>query len=326
LWSLERSRATIAYPLLAAGRSEGEDAVSFPGTESPVKVAQMLSNSVFAIVPRRFETTRPEGTGAFRATPGEGRLILERNRFAPRGPALLERIELTRARTIADPLRAFEAKESDVGWLGGGLHRRRSDARPLKSPELGFLVLDTGSEAKAWGAPGGAQRLVDGLDPARLGHLGLALPPRREPFAPWGGGPQTIRVSAESAYLVSIAEALAKIWSQPGHELRVEPVAAGRLSELHKNRNFALSLGTVRTDKGANALLPLYLAAHQSGRLRVAGRLAEAGTEPRRLTRTLPLAVVAPIALDGAVSQDFSGFETWDFGWVHRTLTAPTSE
>ncbi|HEY8942714.1 MAG TPA: ABC transporter substrate-binding protein, partial [Polyangiaceae bacterium] len=225
LASLERARRRGAAALLGAFGQPSPVrndplAVDFPRAE-PAQLAQTLASPLLAVLPKSFSPLEPDGTGAFTARFDKGTLTLSRNGNAARGPAFLDAIEVHTAVDLADALRAFESGAVDVGWLGSGLHRPRRGAVPFRGAHYGWAVLRTG-RVGPWGAPGVAQRLLDGVDPSRLRHLGLeGLPRARDPGVAWGGGPTELHVLEDAPQLISIARTLAEALGRPGHELTV---------------------------------------------------------------------------------------------------------
>ena len=319
LASLERSRRGAGAPLLASLRAvrAGENAVLFPHA-SPAAVAEVLASPVTAIVPQNFDARAPEGTGAFRAKETGARLLLERNLRAARGPGFVERIDVARAADLGDALRAFEAGDVDVGWLGAGLHRRRPGAVDFRGAPRGYVVLRTGTEAGAWGAPGVAQRLVEAIDPKRLSYLGLS-PKGGADTTLWGGAPAELLVDQRSPYFVELARVLAAALESKGHEIRPAPVPVTELRARIAERRFALALDFVRgIGRTPDHLLKALLAA-------VDPKLAEkpprfSSFDPAQVARTLPLGILGEFAPVGAHSPAIQGLEAWDLGnaWMAR--------
>jgi peptide/nickel transport system substrate-binding protein len=328
LASLDRSRRGAGAPLLAGLRAvrAGETAVFFPRT-SPAVVVDVLASPVTAIVPQNFDSRTPEGTGAFSVKETGARLLLERNVRAARGPGFIERIDVARAADLADGLRAFEAGDVDVGWLGSGLHRRRPGAVDFRSTPRGFVVLRTGTEAGAWGAPGVAQRLVEALDPKRLSYLGLSPKGGADDAAKypggyttlWGGAPADLLVDQRSPYFVELARVVAAALESKGHEIRPVPVPASELRIRVTERRFALALDFVRgIGRTPYHLMQSLLAA-------VDPKLAEkpprfSSFDPAQVARTLPLGVLGEFAPVGAHVPGVLGLEAWDLGnaWIAR--------
>ena len=87
------------------------------------RLARTLSSPLFALVPRGFDPTHPDGTGALSAETAAARLILRRNPNAARGASFLEEITIEQAPDLLEPLRSFEGNLTDVGWLGSGSSR-----------------------------------------------------------------------------------------------------------------------------------------------------------------------------------------------------------
>ncbi len=318
--SLERSRHFAGNPLLAPfgkPRADTKDAlvVDVPGAD-PDALADALASPLTAIVPRSFSPREPDGTGAFRATRTEHGYLFERNDRAARGPSYLDALRLAGSADLASTLRAFESGDTDVGWLGAGLHRRRPGAIDFRTDVLGFIVLRTGAESGTWGAPGIAAELVEGMDPARFAHLGIAPGSARKATL-WGGKPAAIYVDGASPYLVEVARVVAAVLSQPNHELTVTGVPHTELAARRDAGRFSLAIEVVRNlgPTPRHALLALLQAANPS--------LAEkppnvAATEIATVTRTLPLAILGNLVVAGARAPDVHGLESWDLGAVYR--------
>ncbi|HVW30708.1 MAG TPA: hypothetical protein VHC69_35370, partial [Polyangiaceae bacterium] len=245
---------------------------------------------------------------------GPSGVTLLRNERAARGPAFLDRIEVRRAGDLASGLRAFEAGDADVGFLGAGLHRRRAGAVDFRTDPFGFVVLRTGALAGTWGAPGVAARLVSGLDPSRFSHLGLSPRGGGAPV-PWGGPPADLLVDGGAPYLVEIARVAAAALSASGHEIRPYPLPERELAARREGGKYALAVDFVRRlgpgkDDG---LLSLLAGADP----KLADRPPRfAGQNEDSLTRTLPLAVLGELAVVGAHAPSWSGIEQWDLGAV----------
>ncbi|HEY0462879.1 MAG TPA: ABC transporter substrate-binding protein, partial [Polyangiaceae bacterium] len=181
VFSLKRAQSLGGAAVLGAFRPPSADAKDrlsvFVPNANPEALARALASPLTALVPRGFSPLAPDGTGAFKATFESGTLNLTRNESAARGAAFLERIELSRASDLADALRAFEAGQVDVGWLGNGLYRSKAGAVPLDGPIFGWIVLRTGLETKSWGAPGIAGQLTAALPAAALARFGVRAVP-----------------------------------------------------------------------------------------------------------------------------------------------------
>lgn len=318
--SLERSRAgrgrAILSPFKAVRAVRGDPlAVHVEGAE-PDALAVALACPVTAIVPRSFNPAEPDGTGAFRATRAKDGMIFERNERAARGPAFLDRIEVRRAADLASELRAFEVGDSDVGFLGAGLHRRRALAVDFRTDSFGWIVLRTGPLAGQWGAPGVAARLVAGIDPSRFSHLGL-VPRGGGAAALWGGPPSDLLVDEGASYLVEVARAVGGVLSGAGHDVRPVTLPHAELRRRRDEGRFSLAIDFVRRLGQApeQALLSLLAGADP--------KLADkpphfTSQDWDALTRTLPLAVLGELSIAGARAPDLHGIEQWDLGGVFR--------
>lgn len=320
IYSWQRARARAAAGLLGPYGEPFHDredglAVVVPGAE-PEALALALCSPVTALVPRGFDPRRPDGTGPFTATLSGNHLRLDRNAFAARGAPWLDAIEVKRATDLADALRAFEAGEVDVGWLGRGLHRPRAGATDFVGPSLGWATLRTGRGARTWGAPGVAQRLLDGIDPARLDHLGLGALPPAQGAARWGGDPAVVLVRNDAPQLGRIAGAVASALGQPGHELTVESRPASEIERRRRDGDYALMVELVRAiGAGAELAQLALLAAADPAMARRPPRRAEPSV--RVVGRTLSLGVIGEIGVRGAETGRIRGVPTWDFGAMY---------
>jgi peptide/nickel transport system substrate-binding protein len=288
-------------------------------TRDPSKLAAALASPVTAIVPRGFSPISPDGTGAFRATLGRDELVLERNVNAARGGAFLERIEVRKAQGLADALRAFESDRADVGWLGSGLHRPRAGSVAFEAPDPGWVVLRTGTDARAWGAPGIAEQLLAQTPLDRLRPLGVSPPARRfTKGASWGGGAADLLVADESPALGEIADALAALLSQTAHPVRARRVPGADLAARRSDKRYALLLDFVRSVGPSGVATELALRAAVDPGLAVRPPQL-ASYEPAEIARGLPLGVVGALRVAGARLADCRALETWQLGGVFRT-------
>jgi len=290
------------------------------------QVVRALALPTTALVPRGFSPTQPDGTGAMRAEPGTDRLVLVRNPNAARGASFLDDVVVQRAPDLSASLRAFEANSTDVGWLGAGLHAPRPQAVPFDFGKAGWIVLQTGSEAGAWGAPGVAQRLVEALPSERLQHLGLGPLPVPRGEAVWGGPPGPLLYEEGSAQLAEIARTLASILSRPGHELLPEPLSRAELQRKRQSGTFLAMLHVVRPlgPSGLASLVALTAAVDSRAALDVVRRPPRLSSfEPRSLTRMLRLGVVGELRVTGAHAAELrlaraASGDGWDLGASHR--------
>lgn len=328
--SVQRARAGGAAGLLAnipTPRVDRADARACVfGQVEPQLLAQVLASPLLALSSRQSTPAQPDGTGAFRAEPSPQRLLLRRNEHAARGPGLLDRIIVQRATTLAEPLRAFEAHQTDVGWHGAGLHQQLADARPFDFGMAAWVVLHTGQQLGSWNAPGVAQRLLDGIPRARLAHLALELTDSQAPSQPYAGPPCDLLVPSESAHLVEVARTLASILSSPGHEITVTPVSQTEVRRAVQKHDFGMLVNLVRPvgPPGLATLVALATAdSPDDGRSsgRHPPRLSQYA--PQVLARTLRLGVVGHIKVRGAATPSVRlvgqpGSDGWDLGGAYR--------
>lgn len=328
--SVERARSLGASAVLQAiprPRVDPKDgsAVVFADTD-PVALARALASPIVALVSTRSTPTQPDGTGAFRAEPGADRLVLERNNHAARGPSYLRDITIGRADDLKEPLRAFEARQADIGWLGAFLHQPRHDAVAFDLGEVGWIVLRTGRDAGGWGAPGVAQGLIDGIPPERLAHLALGPMPTSGGQSGWGGARCQLLAPARCAHLIEVARTLASILSRPGHEVDLAVVSHADFASRRASRSFALMVDVVRPVGPAGiASLVALATGDDAARAREIARRPPRLTSfaPRMLTRTLRLGVVGALRVAGA-SANVVHLEPmpeglgWDLGGTYR--------
>jgi peptide/nickel transport system substrate-binding protein len=271
-----------------------------------------------AVVARGFDPAKPEGTGAFRARVEGGGLRLSRNSHAARGASYLDAIAVDPASDLSSALRRFEAGEVDLGWLGRGLHRVRAGAEMFRSPPLGWLLLHTGNRLGAWGAPGIAQKLVAGLDPARFDALGIKLP-TGDAGARYAGPPAELLVRADSAHLSAVAEALAQSFGTSVTTRAADPVALGR---MRGSGDFDFVLDVVRSFGVTREQQYLTLSSVANPSTERTPRPVPSGVDGVRLalratqaTRTALLGEFAVVA--GRVS-GFRALDHWDLGAVWK--------
>ena len=328
--SVERSRrgggsaVLINVPRGKVDRSDGRVAL-FQNTD-PVELAQALASPIVALVSTQSSPTHPDGTGAFVAKPSRNGLVLERNTRAARGAAYLRRISIAQASDLKAPLRAFEARRVDLGWLGAGLHQPRSDAVPFDFGTVGWIVLRTGREAGPWGAPGIAQRLLNAIPPSRIAHLALGALPSSSAPLPWGGKACKLIAPARSAHLVEVGTTLASILSRSGHEVEMSAVNQGEFVSRRNSRSYSLMVDVVRPvgPPGTATLVALATADDRSRARAIVQSPPRLGSfDPRVLSRTLQLGVVGALRVVGAAvgsvqlfpSEDGPG---WDLGATYR--------
>jgi hypothetical protein len=320
VYSFKRAQGLGGAAVLGSLRApsvDPKDALSVIVPDAtPEALARVLAHPLTALVPRGFNALAPDGTGAFLASSGAGTLTLTRNERAARAAAFLERIELSRAVDLADALRAFEAGQVDVGWLGNGLYRPKAGAIPLEGPIFGWFVLRTGLDAKSWGAPGIAQQLVNGLPLAALARFGIRPLSGASEGMRWGGGPSPLLVNEDTPHAVELARALEPLLSSPGNELRATPVPRATWVEARRSRRFSLLLDFVRAatsdvTESAQALLSALDPALAKRPPRNLRSLLDA-------TRTLTLGIVGDVRVSGARMPGFEGLEAWQLGAVWR--------
>jgi peptide/nickel transport system substrate-binding protein len=330
-FSLERARrggALAWWGDLPAPTQVAKDpmALAFATTDG-LELARKLSSPLFALVPRGFDPKSPDGTGAMFAEVRGPRLLLRRNPNAARGASFLEEIAVDQAPDLLASPRSFEGNLTDIGWLSSGLHVPRPGAADFDLGRIAWIVLQSGAEAGPWGAPGVAQRLLDGLEPGRLQRFGLGPLPAPTGVAEWGGKPCELLVADGSAYLEELARTLSSLFSRPGHEVTVKTAPSAELTRRRATGAFSLLLSIVRPLGGAGVgtLVSLAAAASPSSGLELMRRPPRLTSfAPRQLARTLRLGVLGELRIVGAHAADVhlarhpSG-DGWDLGATYRS-------
>ncbi len=329
VFSIERARSRgaaavfVEVPTPTAVKNEPMTVVF--GSMDPHKLARILTMPVAAILPRHFDPSAPDGTGPFRADCSDKQLVLTRNALAARGPAFLEKIEMTRAQDLATSLRQFEAERADVGWLGLGLHNDRQGAVRFDLGRAAWIVLWIDPRIGSFGAPGMAQRVLDSIAPERLAHLGLGPLPRATGTITWGGPPMELWVDESSAYMLEVAKTLATILSQPSREITVVPLLRQEIVKRRGKGPVGLSLELVRpVTQGVQGAWASLIAADDPVRakelaLRTPKFLPH--TPVRALTQNMQLGVLGEMRVMGGISPDIhlvQNVEGWDWGASFR--------
>ena len=266
------------------------------------RLVRALASPIVAMVPSAFTPEAPDGTGPMKFTTRGDALVLARNPFAARGPSYLEEVVVMTAPDLAASLRAFESGTDDIGWLGSGLHEPRPGSRPYDFGAVGWAVLFTGRDAATWDAPGVAQRMCDGIAPARLSYLALGPAWPTEPEQGWGGPPTSLHVRDDAPWLVELAKAIAATLSRPSHEVTAKPVPSADFSQRRAARNYTLALDVVRpVAPGSFAAMVALATADNAGRAsELVQHPPKLGEIPARtMTRTLRCGVVGEIRVQG---------------------------
>jgi peptide/nickel transport system substrate-binding protein len=271
------------------------------------RLVRALASPIVAMVPAGFTADAPDGTGPFKHTTRGDALVLARNPLAARGPAYLDEVVVHAAPDLAASLRAFESGTDDLGWLGSGLHEPRAGSRPFDFGPAAWAVLFTGRDATTWDAPGVAQRICDGIPPARLSFLALGPAWTTEPEQGWGGPPTSIHVRDDAPWLVELAKAIAATISRPSHEVTAKPVPAAEIGQRRTSRNHSLLLDVVRpVAPGSFAAMVALATADNALRaselVQHPPKLGE--IPPRTMTRTMHCGVVGEVRVQGGRAPD----------------------
>jgi peptide/nickel transport system substrate-binding protein len=286
------------------------------------RLVRALASPIVAMVPTGFTSDAPDGTGPMKLTVRGDAVVLSRNPLAARGPSFLDEVVLRAAPDLSASLRAFESGADDLGWLGSGLHEPRAGSRPFDFGAAGWAVLFTGRDAGTWDAPGVAQRICDGIPPARLSYLALGPAWTTEPEQGWGGPPTSLYVRDDAPWLGELARAIAATISRPSHEVTAKPVSALEITQRRTSRSHTLLLDVVRpvAPGGFAAMIALAsadTALRASELVQHPPKLGE--IPPRTMTRTMHCGVVGEIRVQGGRAPDVqlaasSMSATFDFG------------
>jgi peptide/nickel transport system substrate-binding protein len=323
--SLARSRAAGGRAWLAdvsPPRIDSPMSLSF-ATRDASQLARMLASPLAAIVPTAFSPERPDGTGPFRADRQGDALVLRRNDVAASGPAFLDEVVVRPAPDLAASLSAFESGVDDLGWLGSGLHEPRPGAKSFDAGACGWAILRTGSAAGAWSSPGIAQRICDGIPPARVSYLALGPPWATESDDGWGGAPCDLLVRDDAPWLRELARAVAVSISRPSHEVTARPVPAAELIVRRASRTYSLALDVARpiAPGPQGTLLALATADDPDGAVDLARHLPKTEAPLRALCRTMRIGVLGDIRIQGGRAADLGlalGPARIDFGATTR--------
>jgi peptide/nickel transport system substrate-binding protein len=328
-FSLRRAASKGAFALLhpfgrPARDRKNKDLVVFP-KGSPGALSAALSSPLTAIVPRNFERAKPEGSGAFRARFSDGNLSLSRNLNAARGAAYLDAIIAEPARDLTDALRRFEAQEVDLGWLGRGLHHVRAGSQLFEGPLLGWLVLHTGKRLGEWGAPGVAQTLLQGLEPAQLERFGLSVPTAGGQAVRYDGPSVDLLTRSDAPHLLELGQTLAQLLAPAGN-LRPHAEEPETLRKLLDSGDFDFALELVRSlgPTRTQQHLALLSAADRSLALKPPALPASAqglnlALHATRATRT---GIVGTFRVVAARTPEYAALENWDLPQVYRVKTS----
>jgi len=318
--SLNRARAHGAGPVLeglTAPIPSPKDplAVMFVNA-NPSAVIRALSSPLCAIVARSFDPQQPDGTGAFAATLGAGKLVLNRNLHAAMGPSFLDALAVKESSDMRDMFRDFEVGRDHIGWLGTGLFQGRSDAEKFDLGSVGTFVLAASAKAGALAKPGALQKLVDDLPRAALGHLGLGALPAGSTSVSYDGPPIDLWVEA-SAHPIEIGEAIAGVLSRRDHQVVVRKGSRDEIAARRKRGEAMLSLHVLRPLGSAAAGVPLGAGlAHLDDPSRSGA--APTGASLREMARGLRVAVLGDLRVAGGKTTSFvlkpSERGGWDLG------------
>jgi peptide/nickel transport system substrate-binding protein len=314
-----KSGASGPLSALSPVRADPQDPLSIRvNAVPPARAAELLALGVTAILPRGFSPKLPDGTGPFRVDVERGALACQRNLSAARGAAFLDSVHVRATPDLSESLRAFEAGETELSWLGQYLHKPRVGAQKLHAEPFGWVVLFSGDDAGSWGAPGVAQQLLDGIPKSQLTHLGVEpLASSSAGASSWGGEPTEILAPDDAPQLIAIARQLASVLGRPRHELRAAARPALELAYRIRTGRFALRVGFVRR------LSPSFESALWSLTTAIDPQLARkpptvAGGDLRKVTRGLRAGIVGQLRISGAHAGGLVHVAQWELGAVFR--------
>ena len=291
-----------------------------------LRIAKTLSSPLFALVPRAFDPSSPDGTGAM--TPQiSGRACCSNAMRTPRAARRFSRRSRSTKRPIF-PRRCDRSRATSPTSVGSELGCTRLAPVPLRFDlgSVAWIVLQTGNEAGSWGAPGLAQRLLDGLAPEQLQHFGLGQLPAPSGNAEWGGKPCELLVQEGSAYLDELARTVSSPAFASGSRGERQARAGARAHRRRASGTYSLALGVVRpfAGPGIATLVALAAAVDPSSALELMRSPPRLSTfSPRALTRTLRLGVLGELRVVGAHAPDVrlaksTAGEGWDLGATYR--------
>jgi hypothetical protein len=211
-------------------------------------------------------------------------------------------------------LRTLEARTSDLGFLGKGLHQERKDSRPFQLPEIGKVLLVPGKGLASFARPGVLQNALDYLPFAPFQALGVEM--QRHEGRRWSGPPFTLSVNKNEPWLEAIGDELTQIWSRPDTPVRLLALSQTELKEQRKSGEFGAQLIALTT-----AGLPSTLTTQELFRLdgRPPPRGGRAITA-QEAGRQLSLGVLGALKPHGAIDPRLNDFisagyfdlsETW---------------
>lgn len=265
--------------------------------KDPKLIARLLASPRASLVPRDFAPDAPDTSGAFRVEQTGTTMRLKRNPLAPRGGAFLDEVWIESA-SVSDCLRAFEARRSDLGFLGAGLHRERKGVERFSMRPVGFALLLPGQELRARTPVGTLHEVLARLPQAPLSALGVDRP-RHTPHR-WNGGDVNLIVPAEEPWLIALADEMESALTRKDHTVTVKRVPSRQIPRLEGDGAFDLLLRFFGT-RG----VPEAEAARQLFRLD--GKPAPRGgriLSPLESGRQLSLGVIGAMTPSGSHSPD----------------------
>jgi len=321
-WSLQRSLLRGARAVLgpfgeAKRHPEDKYAVIYPSGE-PQQIAEALCSPLCAVVPRTFSSQKPDGAGPFVAELNDNRLRLRRSLTAARGPAYLDSIEVQSSSNLAEGLRRFEAGESDLGWLGRGLHAPRKDSKLVDAGMVGWVVLHSGKQAGRWGAPGAAGQLLGRIGAAQLERFGLGVIAQPNATATYGGDECELITRNDSTYMKELGRAVSELLSNGTHKVKLKPVPADELSSRKDSRDFCFLLDVTRALGPSPQEQQLSLLQEANPQLARRAPPLPPGLEGpalvRRVTAPLSLAALGELRVVVAQMPNLQDLGQWELG------------
>ncbi len=327
-WSLHRARRSGGGTWLRRfSLPRREKAVPLAVRFSNAKAEELtlaLTSPLTALLPRSFSPSRPDGCGPFLADLSSSAAALSRNPHAARGPSFLDGVSIHSTSSLADALRAFEVGQSDIGWLGRGLHRPKPGSQMLNTGAVGWIVLHAGQHAGRWGQPGIPSQMLASIEQDRLARFGLRSIAQRTSKLRYSGPECEVVAREESGYLKELGQALAELLSNGPNRVTLRSVSSKQLEELKRSRRFCFLLDLVRSAGPSVQAQQLSLLHEADPNLvRRAPPPAAGGSHvAEHTTRTLSLGIVGELETRIAFTNRFHNLSDFDLGDVWQSTLA----
>ncbi len=211
-WSLSRAKkfSSLLESLGDISASASHPRELWLSSKDVKRAATLLSSPLAAIMAKDTDLNRPLSTGALQVSSIGSGLVLTRNPFAPRGGSYLSRITV-KTRSALECLRDFEARDSDLGYFGAGLHQMRRDATPYSCGPTGLCLVLCGKSLGSLSQPGAMNESLRYLPETPFKALGLER--QRADVRPYRGQNFELLVCSEDPWMIAAAEELRAAWS-----------------------------------------------------------------------------------------------------------------